>query len=43
MFLVANLDKNFDRGKNRVFAQTVLVDIKKFIHTRPSGASFTFW
>jgi hypothetical protein len=43
MFLVANLDKNRDRGKSRVFAQTVPVDIKKLIHTCPSGASFTIW
>ncbi|MEW6372298.1 MAG: hypothetical protein AB1584_15285 [Pseudomonadota bacterium] len=34
MFLVANLDKNCDRGKSRVFAQTVPVDIKKLIHSR---------
>jgi len=43
MFLVANLDKNRHRGKSRVFAQTVPVDIKKLIHTSPSGASFTIW
>jgi len=43
MFLVANLDKNRERGKSRVFAQTVPVDIKKFIHTWPSGVSFTIW
>jgi hypothetical protein len=43
MFLVANLDKNRDRGKSRVFAQTVPVDIKKLIHTCPSGALFTIW
>jgi hypothetical protein len=34
MFLVANLDKNRERGKSRVFAQTVPVDIKKLIHSR---------
>ena len=43
MFLVANLDKIRGRGKSRVFAQTVLVDIKNLIHTWPSGASFTIW
>jgi len=43
MFLVANLDKICGRGKSRVFAQTVLVDIKNLIHTWPSGASFTIW
>jgi hypothetical protein len=34
MFLVANLDKNPDRGKSRVSSQTVPVDIKKLIHRR---------
>jgi len=43
MFLVANLDKNRRRGKSRVFAQTVPVDIKKLIHTCPSGVFFPVW
>ncbi|MFC3460228.1 MULTISPECIES: hypothetical protein [Massilia] len=43
MFLVANLDKKPGRGKSRVFAQTVPVDIKKLIHRRGSGVMFTIW
>jgi len=43
MFLVANLDKNPGRGKSHVFAQSVPVDIKKLIHRRGSGVSFTIW
>jgi len=43
MFLVANLDNNSERGKSRVFAQTVPVDIKKLIHSCASGAAFTIW
>ena len=43
MFLVANLDNNPGRGKSAVSAQTVPVDIKKLIHKRGSGVSFTIW
>ena len=43
MFLVANLDNNRERGKSRVFSQSVPVDIKKLIHSGASGAAFTIW